>query len=192
MGWNAIRLGVVWAGAQPQDEDALDPDFLQRLHAVLNLTDRTGIHVMLDNHGDMTGTAGCGNGAPMWFQQKAAPELIGKPLETGFPFSLVPGINIKDLHGYDYCGDNATMWAQFAGDPNYNLLNPCCQQMNSPNPGALGYTTIAQKVQIYFYLDVCDGDLAIFLSIQQLFGFCCLSLSRVDDGLHVVTRAGKG
>ena len=26
-GWNAIRLGVVWAGAQPRDEDALDPAF---------------------------------------------------------------------------------------------------------------------------------------------------------------------
>ena len=40
---------------------------------------------MLDNHGDMTGTANCGNGAPMWFQQKVAGDLIGKPLTTGFP-----------------------------------------------------------------------------------------------------------
>merc|ERR1719326_131939 len=36
-GWNFIRLGVVWAGAQPRNEDSLDPDFLRRLHAVLNL-----------------------------------------------------------------------------------------------------------------------------------------------------------
>ena len=41
-GWNAIRLGVVWAGAQPKDEDQLDPAFVQRLHAVLNLTDTHG------------------------------------------------------------------------------------------------------------------------------------------------------
>ena len=27
-GWNVIRLGVVWAGAQPRDEGALDPDFV--------------------------------------------------------------------------------------------------------------------------------------------------------------------
>ena len=39
LGWNMIRLGVVWAGAQPRDEDALDPTFLELLHAVLNLTD---------------------------------------------------------------------------------------------------------------------------------------------------------
>jgi hypothetical protein len=41
-GWNSIRLGVVWAGAQPRDEDKLDPAFVERLHAVLNLTDREG------------------------------------------------------------------------------------------------------------------------------------------------------
>lgn len=146
---NTIRLGVVWAGAQPRDEDALDPDFLRRLHAILNLTDRTGIHVVLDNHGDMVGTAGCGNGAPVWFQQKAAPELIGKPLVTGFPFSLVPSLRIDKTAGYERCGDNATAWAMHAGDPNYNLLNDCCLAMNSPNPGGLGYTTISQKTMNY-------------------------------------------
>lgn len=148
-GRNFIRLGVVWAGAQPRDEDALDPDFLERLHAVLNLTDKEGIHVMLDNHGDMTVTAGCGNGAPQWIADKAAPELIGKQLKTGFPFDLVPSINVKNVGGYDHCGDNATAWAQHAGDPNYNLLNECCLAMNSGNPGGLGYTTIAQKVIDY-------------------------------------------
>ena len=78
----------------------------------------------------------------MWVQKKAAPELIGRPLETGFPYSLVPSLNIKKLAGYAYCGDNATKWQAHAGDPNYNLLNECCQQMNSPNPGNLGYTTV--------------------------------------------------
>jgi len=79
LGYNFIRLGVVWACAQPRDENALDSAFVERLHAVLNLTDANGIHVMLDNHGDMVGSAGCGNGVPMWIQKKAAPELIGKP-----------------------------------------------------------------------------------------------------------------
>ena len=57
LGWNFIRLGVVWAGAQPSDEDKLDEDFVQRLHAVLDLTDKNGIHVMLDNHGDMVSSS---------------------------------------------------------------------------------------------------------------------------------------
>ena len=152
-GRNFIRLGVVWAGAQPRDEDALDPAFVQRLHAVLNLTDQTGIHVMLDNHGDMTASAGCGNGAPMWISKVAAPELIGLPLKTGFPYNLIPSLQIDKLSGYDHCGDNATKWAAYAGDPNYNLLNECCAAINGPNPGATGYTTIAQKNMDYMIND---------------------------------------
>jgi len=152
-GRNFIRLGVVWAGAQPRDEDALDAAFLTRLHAILNLTDRTGLHVMLDNHGDMTASAGCGNGAPMWISQRAAPELIGKPLTTGFPFELISSLRVDKLSGYDHCGDNATMWAAHAGDPNYNLLNECCLAINGGNPGATGYTTIAQKNMDYMIND---------------------------------------
>jgi hypothetical protein len=95
---------VVWAGAQPRDENALDPAFLERLHALLNLTDRTGLHVILDNHGDMVGGAGCGNGVPMWVSQKAAPELIGKPLTSAFPFELFDETNVKRAKGYSHCG----------------------------------------------------------------------------------------
>ena len=40
--------------------------------------------------------SGCGNGVPMWLQQKAAPELIGKQLETHFPYNLVLPIEQVD------------------------------------------------------------------------------------------------
>jgi len=154
LGWNFIRLGVVWAGAQPRDENMLDAAFVERLHAVLNLTDANGIHVMLDNHGDMVGSAGCGNGVPMWVQKKAAPHLIGKPLMTNFPYNLVKldsfgSLDVKKVSGYDTCGSNETKWAVHAGDPNYNLLNECCQAMNSGNPGGLGFTTINQATMDY-------------------------------------------
>jgi hypothetical protein len=155
IGGNAIRLGVVWAGAQPRDEDALDPAFVARLHAVLNLTDQLGLHVTLDNHGDMVGTAGCGNGVPMWFQQKAAADLIGKPLKTSAFWSVLgPAfgwkLDITKLNGYDHCGDNATKWAEFAGDPNYNLLNGCCQSMNAGgNPQQIGFSEISQRTMDY-------------------------------------------
>lgn len=150
-GWNFIRLGVVWAGAQPKDTNSLDPDFVRRLDAVLNLTDKNGLHVMLDNHGDMVGSLGCGNGVPAWFQKKApgVKALIGKPLETHLPYSLVSSLNVKNVGGYDHCGKNETMWAQHAGDPDYNLLNECCQAMNSHNPGGLGFTTISQATMAY-------------------------------------------
>jgi beta-galactosidase GanA len=80
-GWNAIRLGVVWAGAQPSGGDALDAAFVGRLHAILDLCDEAGISVVLDNHGDMVGSAGCGNGVPMWFQQEVSECLQHKKNE---------------------------------------------------------------------------------------------------------------
>ncbi|GMH68390.1 hypothetical protein TrRE_jg3951 [Triparma retinervis] len=147
MGWTTIRLGVTWAGAQPRDEGKLDADFVARLHDILDLTDANGIHVILDNHGDMVTSAGCGNGVPVWFAQKAAPDLIGKPLTTALPYSLF--VNVKDVGGYDHCGDNEDMWAEHAGDPNYNLLNQCCIAMNGPNPAGLGYTRIAQETMTH-------------------------------------------
>jgi len=116
---------------------------------VLNLTDANGIHVLLDNHGDMVGSAGCGNGVPMWFQKAAAPDLIGKPLHTPLPYSLIDKISVKKVGGYDLCGTDEARWAAHAGDPNYNLLNECCQAMNSGNPGGLGYTTISQRTMDY-------------------------------------------
>ena len=76
------------------------------------------------------GFGGCGNGAPMWFQQKAVdPAIVGKPLETKLPYRLIDEISVYKVDGYDHCGDDAEKWAQFAGDPNYNLLNECCLAM---------------------------------------------------------------
>ena len=65
----------------------------------------------MDLHQDMVGSAGCGNGVPMWVQKKAAGELIGKPLETGFPYNLIPFLRIYDVDGYSVCGNNETKWA---------------------------------------------------------------------------------
>ena len=99
----------MWVGAQPWDENALDPDFVENLDKILDLTDRNGIHVILDNHGDIVASMGCGNGAPMWFSKKSIvkkPYLLSKLLSTGFPYSLVQSINIKNVQGYDFCEDD--------------------------------------------------------------------------------------
>ena len=150
LGWNTIRLGVVWAGGQPTEENVLDQGFVKRLHAILDLCDRMGLYVVLDLHGDMTGSQGCGNGVPTWFQVKASgKESFGKPLKTGFPYSLDKALRVEDLAGYSHCGDNETKWAKFAGDPNYNLLNECCQAINGPNPAATGWTTMSQATMNY-------------------------------------------
>jgi len=148
MGWNTIRLGITWAGAQTEAGDALNADFLRRLHAILDMTDASGLNVFLDNHGDMVGSANCGNGLPMWISQAASPKKIGKQLTTGLPYSLV--MDVKDVGNYDHCGSNADMWAAHSGDPNYNLLNECCVAMNAgSNQPNLAFSELAQDTMNY-------------------------------------------
>jgi hypothetical protein len=60
---------------------------------------------------------------------------------------------VDQLGGYSFCGSNATLWAEHAGDPNYNLLNQCCLKMNSGNPAELGFTTISQKTMDYVIME---------------------------------------
>lgn len=122
-GMRAIRLGVIWAGGQPNPTDALDADFEARLHAFLELCGRHGLRVMLDIHQDAVGTAMCGEGVPMWYTQKHFPHLIGKP---------VLGPKTKFLKGNCSLLDKNKLWELHAGDPLYNVKNPCCLAWNAP------------------------------------------------------------
>jgi len=149
IGHNTIRLSIVWAGAQTEAGDMLNADFLRRMHAILDMTDAAGLHVFLDNHGDMVGSANCGNGVPMWVSQAADSKgRHGKHLTTGLPYSLF--MDVKDTGGYDHCGEDDTKWAQYAGDPNYNLLNECCIAMNAGgNQPNLAFSEVGQDTMNY-------------------------------------------
>jgi hypothetical protein len=85
----------------------------------------------------------------MWFSQKAAPHLVGKPLETSFPFNILNAISIYKTPGYSHCGNNKEKWAQHTGDPDYNVKNECCRAMNNGNPGSLGFTSLAQATMTH-------------------------------------------
>ena len=68
---NSIRLGIPWAGGQSSNSNELDIDFKKRLHKILTLCDKNNINVLLDNHGDQTGSLNCGYGVPPWFTKLA-------------------------------------------------------------------------------------------------------------------------
>ena len=87
----------------------------------------------------------------MWFQKAAASNLIGQPLTTSFPYDLISSLEVTKLPGYDVCGSNITKWQEHAGDPNYNLLNECCQAIlaDTHNHTPLGYSDISQRTMDY-------------------------------------------
>mmetsp|Transcript_26035 Transcript_26035/g.49141 ORF Transcript_26035/g.49141 Transcript_26035/m.49141 type:complete len:219 (+) Transcript_26035:135-791(+) len=128
LGYNMIRLGVVWAGAQPDGPfTELSSTLLERLDAVLDLAEEHDLQVLIDLHQDAVGTAVCGEGVPMWFSQLAIPNQIGKP--------LWPLPKLDD----GTCGRNDTeTWAEYAGDNDYNIKNLCCRKLNGGNWGQVG------------------------------------------------------
>ena len=80
-------------------------------------------------------------------------ELIGKPLVSTLPYSLIPGVDVKTSSGYKICGSDSAKYAEHAGDPNYNLLNECCQNINSGNPPSNGFSSVAQASMDYVITD---------------------------------------
>ena len=145
-GWNAIRLGVTWAGAQPRGPGELDAAWVERLRAVLRLCDAWNISVLLDAHQDAVGTAVCGEGVPQWVSALATPGEIGRPLR---------GALRKQPDGK--CGeDDVAGWAAHAGEDDYNTANGCCLRYNQGGWSDLMATEQAQAT-LHFWVATDRG-----------------------------------
>ncbi|CAE8603677.1 unnamed protein product, partial [Polarella glacialis] len=142
-GFNTIRLGVTWAGAQPTPDPKLDPGWVAKLYAILDLCESYGLQVLIDVVQNAFGSATCGVGVPTWFAKEALPSLIGKPLTQ----SLISIVADQMLHVYENgtCGSLDTeSWAVYAGEDDYNLKNPCCILNNYGGWSQLTLTDQAQ------------------------------------------------
>ena len=71
------------------------------------------------------------------------------------------------LDGYDYCGSDAAKWAQDAGDPNYNLINECCQQMNRKDREKLPFSSchIRMALLLSMVLTGLDPEIQLILHV---------------------------
>eukprot|EP00729_Bicosta_minor_P018615 gene18615-3214_t len=139
LGYNFIRLGVTWAGAQPTSGAGLDPAWVRRLQAILTLCHDNGIAVLLDVHQDAVGTAVCGEGVPQWYSAIATPHEIGKP--------LTPVTKLKD----GTCGeDDKKSWALYKGDPQYNIKNPCCALITTVQAQATLFHLFSPAGRVYY------------------------------------------
>jgi hypothetical protein len=153
-GWNFIRLGVTWAGAQPTPDPVLDPTWVTKLHAILDLCHAHGISVVLDMHQDAVGTAVCGEGVPQWFSKLAVPNSIGKPL------------SIAKVQKDGTCGKNDTAnWALHAGEDDYNIKNPCCLHYNQGGWSNIIGSTAAQETLAYLFNEKGRTHYATFMGL---------------------------
>jgi endoglycosylceramidase len=78
-GFNSIRLGVIWAGIEPQP-GVIDQGYLDHIGALVDLAAEQGFWVLLDMHQDLYAERFGGEGAPDWAVR-----------DDGIPFEPVPG-----------------------------------------------------------------------------------------------------
>lgn len=79
-GFNAVRLGVLFAGVMPQ-EGVISTDYLDRSNRVMQLLAEHGIRALIDVHQDLYGARFQGDGFPDW----ATYDDGIPPANSGFP-----------------------------------------------------------------------------------------------------------
>ena len=106
-GFNAVRLGTLFAGVMPQ-RGVIDAAYLQQIDRVLQLLAARGIWVLLDFHEDMYNERFQGEGFPAWAVYDDGVPLL---LKLGFPGNLFePATSIA----YDnFWNNHAGLWDQY-------------------------------------------------------------------------------
>jgi len=87
-GFNAIRLGVLWAGTFPAQRGVPDPGYMATVKQIVRTCEAHGIHVVLDMHSDVLSRRFCGNGMPDWAVDDALHASGMRPPYGDFPAPL--------------------------------------------------------------------------------------------------------
>jgi endoglycosylceramidase len=82
-GFNAVRLGVLFAGVMPQPH-MVDSSYLDRIDRVVQLLAARGIYVLIDFHQDLYNERYQGEGFPDWATQ---PGRFDNLAHAGFPLN---------------------------------------------------------------------------------------------------------
>ena len=96
MGYNTIRLGVLWAGLEPI-QGQYNITYLEKVVEIVEIASQHGLYPVLDMHQDAFNRKYCGNGVPDWVAQPDK-ENFPYPLEVEYPVdeNLYPS--------REYCG----------------------------------------------------------------------------------------
>ena len=107
-GFNAVRLGVLFAGVMPKP-GAIDHHYLEQVDRVVQLLARRHIWVLLDFHQDAFSEKFAGEGFPAWAVN-----------DDGLPFADLGSFFLNDQtpavqHAYDHLWANDThLWLYYA------------------------------------------------------------------------------
>ena len=84
-GFNAARVGTLWAGLTPDAPGQADPSYLQKWQRVIDLLAERNIWIQLDAHQDQWHETYGGEGVPSWAAVRPAPYDALPPVSAPFP-----------------------------------------------------------------------------------------------------------
>ena len=84
-GFNAARVGTLWAGLTPNAPGEADPAYLDQWQRVLDLLARRHIWIQLDMHQDQWHEQYGGEGVPDWAAVRQPPYDLAPPVVAPFP-----------------------------------------------------------------------------------------------------------
>ena len=197
-GVNTVRLGVQWAGVEPQP-NVYDNDYLDSLEQTVQILQDHHIQVILDMHQDLYGGTG-GDGAPDW-----ATDTGGLPYpDLGFPYDYItPAVSHAfdtfwandSVSGVNLENNYAQMWEHVADHFKDNPDVVGYEIMNEPWPGSQWLATVfgsshfdeQQLTPFYNQVDsairAVDPNTPVYFEPNVLFGNLPVNtqLGTVDD-----------
>jgi len=147
-GFNTVRVGILWAGVEPQP-GVIDYDYLAEINQTVQILANHGITTVLDMHQDLYSASLGADGAPEWAVQVGnVPNFY-----AGWPWTYA--LNPAENHAWD------AFWSNSAGPDGVGLQNHYAQMwqavanyfkddpqvvgyelMNEPWPGSTWLSTI--------------------------------------------------
>ncbi len=131
-GFNVVRLGVIWAGVEPQP-GVYDRAYIKSIQNTVQTLAAHGIYTILDFHQDEYSSAYGGQGAPAWASQSG-----GLP-NTSLSFPINEFLDPAETHAWDSFWSNSQAPNGLGLEDNYTQMLETVAGSFNGNTDVLGY-----------------------------------------------------
>ncbi|MUL50025.1 cellulase family glycosylhydrolase [Mycobacterium sp. CBMA293] len=158
-GFNVVRLGVIWAGVEPEP-GVYNAAYLQSIQQTVNMLAAHGIYTIIDMHQDLYSASLGGEGAPQWATQTA-----GLPNQSfGFPGSYY--LNPAETTAWDNFWNNSNAANGIGLEDNYAKAWETVAAAVAGNNSVIGYDIMNEPFPGTSWLPTLLGS--PFYADQQL------------------------
>lgn len=158
-GFNVVRLGVIWAGVEPQP-GVYDTAYVDSIRQTVDMLAAHGIYTIIDMHQDLYSASLGGEGAPEW-----ATKTGGLPNRSfGFPGSYY--LNPAETAAWDGFWNNTTAANGIGLEDNYAKAWETVAAAVAGNTSVIGYDIMNEPFPGTSWLPTLLGS--PFYATQQL------------------------